>query len=99
MLSILIEPKNSIIKQYKKLFELEDIELKFTEKALLEIVRLALKRKSGARGLRSIIEKVMLDIMFKLPSMNNVTECLISEEVILGQKEPLVKIGKSKKSA
>lgn len=99
MLSILIEPKNSIIKQYKKLFELEDIELKFTDKALREIVRLALKRKAGARGLRSIIEKVMLDIMFKLPSMNNVSECLISEEVIRGQREPMLKYGKSKKSA
>ncbi len=99
LLSILVEPKNSIIKQYKKLFELEEIELKFTEKALLEIVRLALNRKSGARGLRSIIEKVMLDVMFKLPSMENVTECLITEEVISGNAEPLIKFGKSKKSA
>ncbi len=78
---------------------MENIDLKFTDKALREIVKLALKRKAGARGLRSIIEKVMLDIMFKLPSMNNVSECLISEEVILGQREPIIKYGKSKKSA
>jgi ATP-dependent Clp protease ATP-binding subunit ClpX len=99
MLSILVEPKNSIIKQYKKLFELEEIELKFTEKALLEIVRLALSRKTGARGLRSIIEKVMLDVMFKIPSLENVAECLITEEVIQGGAEPILKFGKSKKSA
>lgn len=99
MLSILVEPKNSLIKQYKKLFELEDIELKFTEKALLEIVRMSLKRKTGARGLRSILEKVMLDIMFKIPSMNNVDECLVTEEVIRGNAEPIIKFGKSKKSA
>ncbi len=99
MLSILVEPKNSIIKQYKKLFEMEDIELKFTEKALRDIVRMALKHKTGARGLRSIIEKVMLDVMFKLPSMDNVTECLITEDVIGGGAEPVLKYGKSKKSA
>jgi ATP-dependent Clp protease ATP-binding subunit ClpX len=99
MLSILVEPKNSIIKQYKKLFELENIELKFTEKALLQIVRRALNRKTGARGLRSIIEKVMLDIMYKIPSIENVAECLITEEVIEGNEEPVLKYGKSKKSA
>jgi len=99
MLSILVEPKNSLIKQYKKLFELEDIELKFTEKALLEIVRLACKRKTGARGLRSILEEVMLDVMFRVPSMKNVVECLITEDVILGKAEPVLKLGKSRQSA
>ncbi len=99
MLSILVEPKNSLIKQYKKLFELEQIELNFTEKALLEIVRLAKKRKTGARGLRSILERVMLDLMFKLPSMENVSECLITEDVILGNAEPILKFGKSRQSA
>ncbi|HFE63937.1 MAG TPA: ATP-dependent Clp protease ATP-binding subunit ClpX [Caldithrix sp.] len=99
LLSILVEPKNSLIKQYKKLFELEGIELKFTEKSLLEIVRLAQKRKTGARALRSILENVMMDVMFKVPSLNNVSECLITEEVILGNAEPLLKFEKSKKSA
>ena len=79
--------------------ELEQIELKFTEKALLEIVRLARKRKTGARGLRSILEEVMLDVMFKVPSMKNVVECLITEEVILGKAEPVLKLGKSRQSA
>jgi ATP-dependent Clp protease ATP-binding subunit ClpX len=99
MLSILVEPKNSLIKQYKKLFELEEIELKFTEKALLQIVRMSMKRKTGARGLRSILEKVMLNIMYKVPSMENVEECLITEDVIHGNAEPVIKFGKSKKSA
>ncbi len=99
MLSILVEPKNSLIKQYKKLFELEGIELKFTEKALLEIVRMARKRKTGARGLRSILENVMLDVMFKVPSMDNVQECLITEDVIHHKADPILKFGKSRQSA
>jgi ATP-dependent Clp protease ATP-binding subunit ClpX len=99
LLSILVEPKNSLIKQYKRLFELEGIELKFTEKALLEIVKLSQKRKTGARGLRSILEKVMQDVMFKTPSMNHVRECLITEEVIVSKAEPLFKHDKSRQSA
>ncbi len=99
LLAILVEPKNSLIKQYKKLFELEGIELKFTEKALKEIVTLARKRKTGARGLRSIIEKFMINVMFKVPSLDDVKECLITEEVILGNAEPVLKFGKSRQSA
>lgn len=99
LLAILVEPKNSLIKQYKKLFELEGIELKFTEKALLEIVKLSQKRKTGARGLRSILEKVMQKVMFQAPSMNNVRECLITEDVILTKAEPLFKYDKSRQSA
>ncbi|MEL6822222.1 MAG: ATP-dependent Clp protease ATP-binding subunit ClpX [Calditrichota bacterium] len=99
LLSILIEPKNSLIKQYKKLFQLEGVELKFTEKALKEIVRLAVERKTGARGLRSILEKVMLDVMYDVPSMDNAQECLITEKVILGKSEPTLKMGKSRQSA
>jgi ATP-dependent Clp protease ATP-binding subunit ClpX len=99
LLSILLEPKNSLIKQYKKLFELEGIELKFTEKALQEIVKLSQKRKTGARGLRSILEKVMMNVMFQVPSMDNIKECLITEDVILGKAEPVLKSGKSRQSA
>lgn len=99
MLAILLEPKNSLIKQYKKLFELEDIELKFTDKALREIVKLSLKRKTGARGLRSILEKAMVDVMFQVPSLDNVKECLITEDVIAGNAEPVLKLGKSRQSA
>ncbi len=99
MLAILSEPKNSLIKQYKKLFELEGIELKFTEKALREIVKMSQKRRTGARGLRSILEKVMVNVMFQVPSLGNVKECLITEEVILGSAEPVLKQGKSRQSA
>ncbi len=99
LLAILVEPKNSLIKQYKKLFELEGIELKFTEKALREIVKLAQKRKTGARGLRSILEEVMLEVMFKVPSMENVRECLITEDVITGNAEPILKLDNSRQSA
>jgi ATP-dependent Clp protease ATP-binding subunit ClpX len=99
LLAILLEPKNSLIKQYKKLFELEGIELKFTEKALREIVKLSQKRKSGARGLRSILEKVMVNVMFQVPSLENIKECLITEDVILGNAEPVLKSGKSRQSA
>jgi ATP-dependent Clp protease ATP-binding subunit ClpX len=99
LLSILVEPKNSLIKQYKKLFDLEGIDLKFTENALIEIVKLSKKRKSGARGLRSIIEKVMLDIMFKVPSLDNVRECLITEDVINSKADPILKFDKSRQSA
>ena len=99
LLSILVEPKNSLIKQYKKLFELEGIELKFTQKALQEIVKLAQKRKTGARGLRSILESVMMDVMYKVPSLKNVRECLITEDVILGDAEPVLKVDDSRQSA
>ncbi|MGH1363494.1 MAG: ATP-dependent Clp protease ATP-binding subunit ClpX [Calditrichia bacterium] len=99
LLAILVEPKNSLIKQYKKLFSLEGVELKFTEKALKEIVRLAHERKTGARGLRSILEKVMLNVMFDVPSLDNAQECLITEKVILGKAEPTLKMGKSRQSA
>jgi len=99
LLSILVEPKNSLIKQYKKLFDLEGIDLKFTENALIEIVKLSKRRKTGARGLRSIIEKVMLDVMFKVPSLDNVRECLITEEVINSKADPILKFDKSRQSA
>ena len=99
LLSILVEPRNSLIKQYKKLFEFEGIELKFTENALREIVKMAVRRKTGARGLRSIIENVMVGVMYKVPSMDNVKECLITEDVIFGKAEPVLKLGKSRRSA
>ena len=99
MLSILVEPRNSLIKQYKKLFEIEGVELKFTENALREVVKMAAQRKTGARGLRGILERVMVNVMFEVPSLNNVKECLITEEVIQGQAEPILKQGKSRQSA
>ena len=99
LLAILVEPRNSLIKQYKKLFELEGVELKFTDKALREVVSLARKRKTGARGLRGILEKAMQSVMFKVPSMEGVKECLVTEDVILGKDEPVLKMEKSRQSA
>jgi ATP-dependent Clp protease ATP-binding subunit ClpX len=90
LVRILTEPKNALIKQYKKLFELEDVELKFTEEALLSVAEDALKRKSGARGLRAILESVMLDIMYDIPSSMGIRECVVSEEVIRNGESPLL---------
>jgi ATP-dependent Clp protease ATP-binding subunit ClpX len=90
MVKILIEPKDAIIKQYKKLFELINVKLKFTDNALSAIAKLSVDRKSGARGLRSIIENTMLDIMYDLPSRNDVRECVITEEVVLNSEQPIL---------
>ncbi len=101
LIRILTEPKNALIKQFKKLFELEGVNLRFTDSALGAIARESSKRNSGARGLRAIIESSMLDIMYKLPSMTGVKECVIGEEVILNQEEPILlyEQHKSKKQA
>ncbi|MFC1481538.1 ATP-dependent Clp protease ATP-binding subunit ClpX [Candidatus Neomarinimicrobiota bacterium] len=88
MLSIMTKPKNALVKQYKKLFAMEHIELEFEPQALKEAVRLAMKRKTGARGLRSILESAMLEIMYKLPSMDGVKKCVITEQVITEGKQP-----------
>ena len=82
LVDILTEPKNALVKQYQKLFEFEDVRLRFSEGALRAIARQALARKSGARGLRSILENVMLDLMYDIPSRDDVEECVINEEVI-----------------
>ncbi|MBP9630328.1 MAG: ATP-dependent Clp protease ATP-binding subunit ClpX [Leptotrichiaceae bacterium] len=82
MIKILTEPKNSLVKQYKKYFEMEEIELEFEENAIFEIAKLALKRKIGARGLRSIIENVMTDLMYEVPSMEKISKVIITKESI-----------------
>ncbi len=89
MLSILTEPKNSITKQYQKLFRMEGVDLEFTEDALESVVELAMMRKTGARALRSILENIMLDIMYKIPSKENVSNCIITREVITEKKDPV----------
>ena len=94
MIKILTEPKNSLVKQYKKYFEMEDIELIFEDEAIVEIAKLALKRKIGARGLRSIIENVMLDLMYEIPSMKNVTKVTITKESIQDKSKVIIKKGK-----
>ncbi len=89
LISILSEPKNALVKQYQRLFEMEDVELTFHEDALRGIARKAIARKTGARGLRSIMEKILLDTMFELPSLEGVQEVVISEEVVSGSARPL----------
>jgi len=90
LVRILREPKNALIKQYKKLFELENVKLRFTDDVLVAIARDAIKRKSGARGLRAILESVMLDIMYDIPSMPEITECIINEDVVTKGEPPLL---------
>jgi len=89
MLSILTEPKNAITKQYQKLFRMEGVDLEFTEDALEAVVEKAMSRKTGARALRSILENIMLEIMYKIPSKENISNCIITKEVISEKKEPV----------
>ena len=90
LVRILREPKNAIIKQYQKYFDLEKVRLKFTDDAVAAIAREALKRGTGARGLRAILEEVMLEIMYELPSIQGLKECVITREVILNRERPLL---------
>lgn len=99
LVRILKEPRNALVKQYQKLFEFEKINLKFTEGALVAVAREALKRKSGARGLRAILEAAMLDIMYEIPSLKNVRECVVSEEVVLSHEQPILLYEKQAESA
>ncbi|MEZ5709629.1 MAG: ATP-dependent Clp protease ATP-binding subunit ClpX [Blastomonas sp.] len=89
LVKILSEPKNALIKQYGKLFELEEVDLTFTDDALKAIAQKAIERKTGARGLRSIVEAILLDTMFDLPTMEGVSEIVIDGEVVAGRKEPI----------
>ena len=93
LVRILTEPRNALVRQYQKLFELDHVALRFTPNALKAIAARAIERKTGARGLRNVMEKIMLDIMFKLPSMPNVKECLINRAVIEKGKEPVLLYG------
>jgi len=94
LVDILTKPKNALVKQYEKLFEFENVKLRFSQEAFSAIARKATKRKSGARGLRAILEEIMLDIMYDLPSDSSIEECLINEEVILKREKPLLVYGK-----
>jgi ATP-dependent Clp protease ATP-binding subunit ClpX len=90
LVRILCEPKNALVKQYQKLFEMENVSLKFTDGALVAVAKEALKRKTGARGLRSILENAMLDVMYDIPSQDRVREVVINEDVIFKGIQPLV---------
>ena len=99
LVRILREPKNALTRQYQKLFEMEAVHLKFTDSALTAIAREALKRKSGARGLRAILENTMLDVMYEIPSQPAIKEVLISEEVITKREQPIVLYQKAAETA
>lgn len=88
LVRILNEPKNAITKQYKKLFDFEGIELEFEDDALKEVAKMALKRKTGARGLRAILEQTMLDVMYEVPSNDKIFKCLVTKDSILGKERP-----------
>jgi len=90
LVRILTEPKNALVKQYMKLFELDKVRLRFTTNALSAIARKSIERKTGARGLRNVLENIMLDIMYRLPSLTGVTECLINKAVVEKGIEPLL---------
>ncbi len=90
LMTILIEPKNAVVKQYHKLFAMEHVELEIRPDALQEIARKAIRRKTGARGLRSILEQALLDVMYELPTMKGVTKVIIDDNVINGEGKPLL---------
>jgi ATP-dependent Clp protease ATP-binding subunit ClpX len=89
LVKILSEPKNALVKQYAKLFEMENVGLSFTDDALEAVAKKAIERKTGARGLRSILEAILLDTMFELPSMRGVSEIVVDKDVVEGRKEPV----------
>ncbi|MCF8474359.1 MAG: ATP-dependent Clp protease ATP-binding subunit ClpX [Emcibacter sp.] len=97
LVEILSRPKNALVKQYQRLFEMEDVKLNFTDGALIEIAKKAILRKTGARGLRSIMEDILLETMFELPSLENIEEVVVNGDVVKGKNKPLYVYAKSKK--
>lgn len=97
LVKILTEPKNALVKQYKKFLELDGVDLEFKEDALIAIAREALRRNTGARGLRSIIEEIMLDVMYEVPSRGDVGKCIITKEVVLNKEPPILLTSSEKK--
>jgi ATP-dependent Clp protease ATP-binding subunit ClpX len=99
LVRILTEPRNALVKQYQKLFEVEGVNLRLTDSALAAIADQAIERKSGARGLRAILEGCMLDIMYEIPSIENVKECVIGEDVVMHKEDPILLYEQTKKQA
>ena len=97
-MQILTEPKNSLVKQYSRLFEMEDVELDLREDALRAVARKAIERRTGARGLRSILESVLLDTMYDIPSEESVSKVVVDESVIAGDSKPLLIYSKNEES-
>ncbi len=90
LVQILTEPKNAIVKQYQKMLEMDGVELEFQEEALRKIAKKAIELKTGARGLRSIVEKIMLDVMYDLPSRDDIAKCIITPESVTDLKNPIL---------
>ena len=99
LVRILTEPKNALVKQYKRLLEMDGVQLKFTPEALKAIAKKALAQKAGARGLRSILENAMLEIMYEIPSEESVREVIVNEEVMLRNEKPLILFQDENKTA
>jgi ATP-dependent Clp protease ATP-binding subunit ClpX len=99
LVKILMEPRNAIIKQYQKLFEFENVKLKFTDGALSAVAKESMRRKAGARGLRAILENVMLETMYELPSQTNIKECIVNEDVITEHAKPIIVYGNRAETA
>lgn len=99
LVKILREPKNALVKQYQKMFSFEDIELEFEEDAIVEIARIAMERKTGARGLRSVLETLMLDLMYDIPSDSDILKVIITKDMVIKKKGPVIKYNKKEKSA
>lgn len=99
LVRILIEPKNSLIKQYQKLLSFDNVRLKFTDGALAAIAKKTVTRKSGARGLRAILEEIMLDVMYEIPSQKGIKECLVTEETVVKKDRPILIYEKQAESA
>lgn len=99
MVKILTEPKNSLIKQYQKLLSFDNVRLRFTDSSLVAIAKRATKRKTGARGLRAILEEIMLDVMYEIPSQKGIKECLINEDTIIKKEKPILLYEKQAESA
>ncbi len=99
LVHILTEPKNALVKQYQKLFELDNVNLKFTQNALRSIASKSMERKTGARGLRTIMESIMMDIMYRLPSMKDIKECVVNRAVVEEGAEPMLFYDQEAKSA
>jgi ATP-dependent Clp protease ATP-binding subunit ClpX len=99
LVDIMVKPKNALVKQYTKIFEFENVKLKFQPGALKAVAKEATKRKSGARGLRAILEDVMLEIMYDIPSQENVKECVVGEDVISKREKPVILYENKTKSA
>ena len=98
LIKILVEPKNALSKQFNKLFEMEGVELDIREEALLEIAKKAIERKTGARGLRSIIENILMETMYKVPSEDALNKVVVDASVVKGESEPLLVYEKASKS-